>query len=411
MTILANLNPAQQAELTAAVTAAGGDGVARLGSPLQNVTPGCFNRYLAARAAVRAGTGGGLIGFTGTSLMLGFAAGDATNNLVRPRAPNVRVADALNRMGIPASSQGFMGNGFADATSATMQFYDNRITVSGGWAPASTVGMSAGGFFARSQAAGTLSFAFTGAVDRLNIYEVQTNGYTAGTYSVDIDGTTVISATESTTNNANNILKKIRSFTAVGSGAHVLNINWISGGVGILGVELYSSTSPTIRCLNMGIGASTSTQWASTLLPGPTNTVALTVNPDLIIDENAANDWLNGVPLDTYTANTTTRLSKFQTGSPQCDVIGMTPFPSANAPAGGFSQFAPRATQQLYVDAYIGVCVSLGIPYIDAWRKIGSWESMNILGKPVFVNDGVHPNSRGAWKYPDLIAAALASIV
>ena len=372
-------------------------------APLKNYVPGSLNRWINARANARAGTSSSTVAFAGTSLLMGaYAGGLASANSCRPLGPNVRVASELARLGVPTESRSFMGNGYAiGVTENTLQFFDSRISVSGGWAPNQTIGFTAGGHPVRGSSAGTISFSFSGAADTVVIYEIQTNAFATGTYSVNIDGSTTVSASQTTNLSANSVRKVVLPFTAVGAGAHTLNIVWGSGTPAILGAEVYSSTSATIRCLNVCAGSSAASDWARPQFSGAaTFVVPSIIAPALVLFDIGANDWVGGVSLSAFEASINTALAGFLSAS---DVIAMTPFPTRDVTI-------PRATQQLYVDALIRACVSFGIPYIDVWNDIGTWESMSLAGKPTLTADSYHYGAGASWEYPDRIVNALMAV-
>lgn len=334
--------------------------------------------------------------FTGTSLMNG--AKPASPNQYRPNSPAVRVARDLKRAGIRANAENFIGNGSA-INNSIFDVYDSRVT-RGAWASHNIGVPSVGGYPARVSAAGTLSFAFVGKFNLVDIFEVQTNAF-AGRYSADIDGSITVTAGHDTLVAAPaTVLKRMFSFTETTDAAHTLNINWVSGSPAIFGASFYYSTEKSVRCINLAMGDNTAARWAlkdPANYYGPSFVVPGIIAPNLVVDECGTNDWVGGVSVAAYTASTTTKLTAFKTVS---DVIGMTPYPTAAATIA-------RSVQQQYVDAYIGVCQSLGIPWIDEWRACVPWEAEQAAGQTA---DSYHPNQLGTRRKPNLISRAILSI-
>lgn len=380
-----------------------------LAAGLDYYPAGSLGRWQKAKGDVRFGRRHAVIAFCGTSHIVGaYAGGSAAVGInevkSRPNALNIKVAEALNRAGVPASSESFIGNGFNQSSGAAMNRFDDRITPG----PFASTGnqLSIGGLPGATSSAGTMSFAFTGAADRIDIYERQTNAVGTGTYSVDIDGTTVVSASQTTLLAAVSVRKVSLSFTAVSSGAHVLNFNWISGNVGLYGADLYLDSRKGVRCLNLGMGGSVAADWVKTNpdFYGPSYVVPNIVQPALTVFECCTNDFLAAkdqtgstltATVAAYKANIIATLTAMKTSTGS--VLGFTPVP-AQATA------VSRSVQQLFVTAFLEACRATTTPYLDLWTRFVSWEVMDGNG---LMQDSYHLNSAGVWNEADFLVMAI----
>ncbi len=363
---------------------------------LKNNVPGALDKWRKGLADVVTGTANTTIALAGTSINMGAYAGSgATANQCKPNAVNVRLAAMFNAAGIPAVSSGWFGNGHV--TGVAPDFYDNRLTLTGSWAIYTAIGVSAGGYGMRATTTGNIAFAFTGSVDRLIIYTQQYG--TAGAYSANIDGTTTITASQATTTGTVSVAALTHSFAAVGPGAHTLNIGWVSGSPIVYGADLYLSTGKVVRMVNCAMGSSSAIDWNSggvsaSPFYGPLFVLPVTIAPSLVLIDMGTNDWINGVTIPNFTTALTNIFTELKKNS---SVIYLTPFPTSTSSTS-------VAVQRTYVDAAIGVCLAMGVPYIDEWNGRTDFATASTLG---ITQDAYHPNATGQGMRSVMMASAL----
>lgn len=348
---------------------------------LRNYVPGSLRRWQKALAGVRNGTANAVIATCGTSITMGAYAGNSSINGSRPGSLARKLVSMLSGYGIPSVCEMFFGNG-STTSGNPLEYFDSRITRTGSWAIRSNEGISAGGYGVIATTTGTIAFTFDGAFDTLVVYEGQYG--TPGAYSANIDGSTVVTASQACPVGPASVSKRVHTFSAVSAGAHTLNLAWVSGAPILHGAELYSSTSKIVRIVNLGIGGSKISDWD---VDAPTYNGAIfvinsTVSPDLVLVEMGPNDWGQGTNVAAYTASLTSFLTKIKAVR---DVIFFTSWPSQTT-------VATVAAQQSYVKAAIGVCISLGIPFVDEWSEWGTWSALNTAGT---CQDSYHPNASG----------------
>ena len=314
----------------------------------------------------------------GDSITRGF--GSAESGWTQTSYP-VELAQALASAGIPAQSDGFLGDG---------GFYsfgtDNRVTLVGGaqW----NGGVVDAGGPALSTAAAGDGFDFTlnwpGSYDRVTLSYVDAGGGRAG---VSVDGAPV--ATLAFGNTGNTVAVTLN----VPAGAHTtLSVRQTGAApTYIQGAAFWSSTRRQIQVLNAGIGGWTSGAANTSVCQGGYATGSAcgfgqtagvaALSPSLVIVNLGVNDMLQGVPTATIVANIDAIVTTLQTAG--SDVMLMVPQPTG----------APE-----YIAGIDALRVALkalaerrNLPLVDLWKTYRSFDALSAAG--LMGSDTIHPDS------------------
>lgn len=352
-----------------------------------NMSPTCFRRIRSKIGMVRAGAGSAVIvGCPGDSIGRGTGAGavgsSETDGTGGYNGILNQIATQLTARGITANCENVFGyGGYEQAFSS----FDNRITVTGSFNRALGGGFDGfGGQIFQATTTGTLKYAPVINGDTIDLYYLD-NG-AACTYQIDAGSTVALNTTSTSA-----IKKATISLGSVG--AHNLQINWVSGTLLIVGFNTYTAaTTHRVDILNGNWHGSRTDNWVSGNTGSYWNFDGLIgfVNADLVIYQLAgSNDWSNSIALSTFLANTQTLLSKITALTSVPDILMVTP-PPRNDGTG------LQSIQQQYIDGFINIAITNGLPVYDRWRRWGGLTgeaAMETFG--VMNADHIHPTRAG----------------
>jgi lysophospholipase L1-like esterase len=405
MTILANLSPAQQAELSAAVTASPGDAVARAvtaQSVMSGITPANFTRWHASVAKVLSGTNDAILAYVGDSTTTAQGAGDNpapyTAN-ARGRSAPARLAVLLNASGIPASSDGVFGGNQVNALNATISayfLYNPAVS-----APSSGTtqwyfennNSLAGGMWRNTSSLDAWSLTPSLAFDRIDVYYVQSSS--AGAFTVDIGGAALTTVAQS----APTSMQKVTVSTGGAPALGTINIRRTGTGaqLNIIGVIPRDSTKPRVQVLNLGWSGSESIDWTGVANPWNPGNALATLNPDLTLINLGVNDTVKSYAADTvYGQAMQTIVSKAKLNGGSCILIKPAPQAATRDP----SNLMPA-----YRTVLDNLAAQNGCGIIDLQQRVGSYDSGNALG---FYRDTVHMLAAG---YADVGRAVYSAVM
>jgi hypothetical protein len=176
--------------------------------------------------------------------------GDSTQILPQAdQCPARYMAKILTGMGIPAhdgSTMGPHGAALNGSLDSRVVYSGSGISVFSGVASGAVYGFATGA---------TIDFTPQQAFDSFRV--IHQVGASTGTYSWAIDGGA-----------ANNIVVGAASDTYASTanltttlGTHTIRLAFVSGSVGIVGIETWNSTSPSISIINAAVGGSAAAAW------------------------------------------------------------------------------------------------------------------------------------------------------
>lgn len=325
----------------------------------------------------------------------GFGVG-STNILAEPNL-NVwkqswprQLASILTAAGYPASCNG--STCANPLNSWNTQSSDGRYVFGSAWSMLMGTPSLGGGLFQAAAAGGPLAYTPDQACDSFRVWYVQNTGL--GTMGLAISaGTVTNQSTAGTTG--------YTSVTKTGAlAANTLNLSWISGQLFASAIEAWNSQQIGVQITNAG--------WPGAKLAdisaGPTGFnplgASLAFAPDLYIVCIGINDWNGGTPLATYAAALPPFLVALQA---KADVVLVSPAPSSVSGTG-----ISDATQQGFVSAMQSAAISVGIPFIDNWTRLGDWNANQQMYAPG--NTGfIHPNMIGYSDFARSIARVLTA--
>lgn len=355
-----------------------------------NLKPSNTAVWRDGRNASRAGTGrGSLCIAPGDSTELGVGSTSSLtdiNNNVRATGMPAQIATKFNALASPIPavynhSLGYQNSGDADL----------RLTLGAGWVGTGVA--SAGGAAIKATASGADSSWAMDNFDRVKIWYYTTAS--TGVFSILIDGATVATITTNTA--PVGVWKSVTVNTT--PGAHTLAVHWVSGGeVDVMGPVCWTSGTPAVDVLNLGVGGSTSTAW------NVNNnwfdmTLLLAVNANMYIMNLGINDLVNAsIPNATTQANLDAMIALIKgIGS---NVILCMPTPCNSSL---FTTGAPalRASCQALRDKY-------DIPLIDWYAKYGdTYTASNYWVNSGGAHDTLHPNFATYGQMADTVVACL----
>jgi hypothetical protein len=345
-----------------------------------------LSHWLAAQAAVAAGTRNGKLAAVGDSTNAGHAAAPAcgTTNALAYSWPHVLATYIANS----SISQHWGSHTEPSA-------FDSRVAVSGG---TTALGLtSVGGQFFGSSSAGTFGFTPLNNVDTFDVYYPSNSGLGAATIQIDSGSTTSINEVGS-----NNYTKVTLNATL---GSHTLNWNWVSSLPQVPHIVAYNSAVKELQVMNMGNGGSKVGTWTANYpLPNtwiPTGVLGV-IQPDLTIVDLTVNDSNAPTAMPAYLNNTTglqvlINVAKAGGG----DVIMMSGPPSEQG-QGGVQNYNVQRQFSLGMRA---VAYANNIPMIDIWDMLGGGGQW-VTG---LMCDDLHPNQTGYATIASLTAAALVN--
>ena len=357
-------------------------------------------RWRLARSKVLSGQGNARVLCLGESTTFGDGGTNQSpdNGSLYPYCYPTQLAAMLTALGIPANAHGAaIGN--LGSAHTRINGSDTRFTAGSSWVYANGIFSVGGSLLTASTNTNSLNFTPAANVDSFKVWYVQSG--THGTMGMAINSGSV---TNQSTNGTP--IGFVASATKTGTlGANTLNLTWVSGGGIYVGaIEAWDSTHPSVCITNAGWNAGKMADLSS-VNSGSTGydplAGAVAFAPDLYIVSEGINDWDAGTPIPTFKSQYTTYLSALLAVA---DVIVVSPVPSNTSPAYGA---ASVLTQKQYVDAIQEVCVSLGIPFIDNWRRFGVWNSAMYSPDPLYT--ALHPNMIGYANFAWSIAQALAA--
>jgi len=361
---------------------------------LQNMQPGGLSRWRAAVGRVRAGSGNGTIALVGDSTWVG-ANGALAQATTRPNGPGFILPQLLRARGINVEPHNsFFGTGGAEA-SGSFGVSDNRIATTG----VLTIGggPTIGGYSCTSSsaAAGTLTFTVTGPIDTIDVYMRQWG--VAGTFSVTVNGGATSPATVSTGAGPEAISKQTVTCASTGAGTHTITLTRTAGQPSLVGMDAFRTDQRHIRVWNFGWSGSSTSAWIATTPTFMNPLYAMTANavPDLAIINLGINDWIGGNTVAQYRANLDALVAGVATSS---DVLLVSGFPTQNS-------VTPLTTQAPYVEAMRAVATARGVPFVDVWRRYGTWETASARG--LAGTDPYHPLAPGYWDTCQAVAEVL----
>jgi GDSL-like Lipase/Acylhydrolase family len=345
-------------------------------NPTVNLT-----HWRAAKAAVHAGTGRGMIAFVGDSTTFGWGAGTGGSPFVGAHDLSgvMRSAHYMQVGGLPTTIDSQIGGvspGGID-TPAKMTAYNPRFSVTGsGWgmnpnlAAVNTIG---GTYTANTTTTADLLTATpTAQVDTFKFWAYQDPSQ--GSYSWNIDG-----GSDTTINQAAGPSALVVQTISTTKGTHALNVKRVSGISWNIGWIAYDSTTPAIDVVNMGWPASRSTSWVPNTAFDPIHAIPL-LGASLLVINLGINDWENGVPPATTAANIQLLITAQKNAGG--DVIISMPTPTAGS--------ASPATQATYLPFLIALANTNNIPLINWTARYTSWAVQNARG---WTFDSLHPNA------------------
>jgi len=345
---------------------------------------------IACTAKVKINAGSCRVNAIGDSTTFGeFSTGPAnTGDLVSGSYP-ARLSQYLNSAILPSQHDSFMGAGQSSAGNSAL-FNDARI-VSTGWTGAS---VTTGGNLFTAASTANLAFTPTGQVNQFTLWWAVV-GANNGTFSWAVDAGTPTNITE---NGTNGVFSTV--IPAGTLGTHVLHLNWVSGVVFFVGVEAVNTAVGSVNIISAGNPGASSTAWNNATAAWSPIPAVVAQAPDVILLDLGINDWLQSVPVATFTSNMQTLINAWKANS---DIVLITPAPSSIPDA-------PLAKQQQYVAATYALAAANNLPIVDNFGRWGSFELKN-PAPYLFYGNHLHPNANGYSDFAQSIAAQLLSVV
>ena len=371
---------------------------------LYNYTPGSTRRIRAAMAKARTKAASGAIACIGDSNVRGT--GSAVGGAQGYNGWPVQLAALLTAAGVKAQCENFFGTG---GYGGSFSSFDSRIVFSGSGIsqPNGSGLVCPGGWLFYASATGSLTFTTQTACTACDIFYFGSSSAGSMSYQVDGGSATTFSCVQA----SSNIYKLTISLGALAT--HAVTLNWISGGVYLVGMDCYDATTPLLHIWNWGWHGSTSAQWTnqatgSTTTPTskwlPLNCIAgsSAVQPAGIIGPALGiNDMntTNNMSAATVQANKQLLLSSWAATS---DTILLTEGPSAAATVPSL------AVQQSYNALDWQLALSNNIPMLDELGWMGDEPTMEALG--IYNTDHLHKTYAGHSITAHMVRNALLAI-
>jgi lysophospholipase L1-like esterase len=337
--------------------------------------------FLAAIAAVRAGTGNARIIFSGDSTTRGYNAAIAGGAIFAQAYPTVLAPLLEAARGLDCrADQGFIGSG----NMGPYAWGDSRISTT-----MTHLTGGVGGFF-RGLAVSSITFTPGYSWDTVDIYYVRTS--TIG-FSYQIGAGGVVFPTVS------GLPQPAPAMISVSKapGSETLTLAWSAGDFRLAGVHFYNAADRLVQFFNAGVaGAQISNITTSTAGTGGLSWIPFW-NGDLAIMDFGLNDFFVSKPIATFKSEFQTAINAFRASG--CDVILKTPVPTS---------IAGTPPQTDYIQAVRDLAAANRAPLIDGYAAWGSWAAANALG---YYSDATHPSALGYANIASLVSAALAALI
>lgn len=329
-------------------------------------------KWRASVGKVRDGSATAKLAVIGSSTSAGQGAG------TRPKGLVARLTQMLNTYYAPATSGGIFGGSFASTN--TLATFDTRITFGAGWV-ASTTDNPLGSFAFKNSTdtTGLLQFTPMEPFNIVDVYVKKVPG--SGTLTVSIDG----GVTPLTTSGSGAEELAFVRVSGIAVGTHTVSLRATAlgtDGVEVYAIRTYNTTQRAIDVFQWAHSGGTAQNFLQTGKPWSAYNAINRYAPDLALFVVASNVWTGNQPLATFKAQMQSLISRLKETS---DVGLIAGIPT-------LANDVPLAVQQQYVDATQELAVLNGLPFIDNWRRFGSWEQANANG---LMFDGGHLNGPG----------------
>lgn len=345
--------------------------------------------WRAALAAARAGTAGPLIvAIPGDSTVAGTGGGNpasAIGNNARGNALSQKLGDSFAASGLAKNGADFFGFNFPINTQTAADYAAwNTSVTPGGWSyVANLISLGGNMWNVQGAAGGNLTWTAEGRpFDRLAIYYVRNSSL--GTFRVKVDGIVVQTINSSVAGPDIGLVV----VTGIMLGTHIVELEWISGSVYVIGMETLDTTSKaSVRIRNLGLGSATSaaivdnaTAWRARYMLAKLEAAHLH-----IVEGGVINDWLQSAGTAATSANLTTMMTAATTNGGDVLLLG----PTRSDPA---STGVTLATQDGYVAAVAALANGTTRTFFDLKPVMGDYAAMSAAGR---MYDGKHPNPAG----------------
>lgn len=357
-------------------------------SLVYNYRPGQLARTRIALANVRAGVADARIACIGDSTTRGTRSGGGTAQFVTGYP--VRLAELLAATGLAVSTDNLWGQ----LASGSLATSDSRVAITG---TLGNSGATLGGRLFVQTAASSLTFSGREQSSTLTLTYVQNTS--TGTFSWQLDGGT---ATNVATAGAKAILRVTIPATL---GLHNLRINWVSGSVNWLGMEMHDASRTKVRVWNMGWPSSQASGNWNVNSPNAWEPISAIgdplFRPHCTIIDLGQND-LNATTPVTPAALRAALQSLIAAALVHGDVLLMTPAPSA-------SSWDTANLQAAYRDVYYALADANDLVLIDNHVRTGPFAAALAAG---FYDAGaeVHMSAAGYVEKASAAARLLTAL-
>lgn len=331
-----------------------------------------LSKWVAARAAVAAGTADAKVLVIGDSTAFGYPKGGLQQSWSH------KLAQRLVTRGLQAQDGG---------TTPGLASGDNpRYTAGAGWPSGILYGFGTQGW-QYNNPSGVLKYAdpYINA-DRFDVYYVRGSGATSITLQVDSEA----AVTSDTTGTVS--IGKLTISAAAASTSHSLSISAVGTGA-ILFVEPWLSTSKRIRVANAGAPSTNSTTWANGIGIYSAAMIAA-YQPSVVICLLGANDAVGGFTAKQVVTNLNV-LASAATGA-GADFIDLSSIPCQILSEASLQQ--SYAIRTRYATSYA---------FMDLNKEAGTWTNWSNLG---YMSDLRHPNEAGMEKIATMVDIGLALV-
>lgn len=351
-------------------------------SPFFNFTsPSQFTKFRTDAAAVRGGTGRGLILFgPGDSLHWGEGGGDASQRLNADIncVPN-RVAARLTALGLNSTNDDIYGTGGNTIdfipNSDLQAFYKSNFTYTGGWVQSSST--SVGGMI-WTNSTDTAAMTITVAnADTCKLATLKNAGLGSMTYTVDGGAPQTL--------DQNAAAAFLETTIALGSvGAHTIVLNRVAGSVFVIGFRAYDSTTRAMDIINIGRGSSLAATWVVATVPYNIRPVYanFALGASLVVPKLMTNDCAADTLEATYKPQIQTLITDGLVGGASMMLMTGSPTnPSTDA----------LAKQLKFRQWLKDLAMTNGLPLLDLY----AWETYAANVTNNFMWDNRHKNKAG----------------